>query len=118
MVTNDTLPNFLFHNDGNGHFTESGVKAGVAFNDDGRALSSMGVDFRDVDNDGRPDLFITALVSETYPLYPKFGQGAFRRFCITGRVWGWARLLLPGGPTGFTISTMTAARICSAPTAT
>ena len=38
FVTNDTVPNFLFHNDGNDHFTETAVKAGVAFNDDGRCL--------------------------------------------------------------------------------
>jgi enediyne biosynthesis protein E4 len=86
FVTNDTLPNFLFHNDGNGHFTETAVKAGVAFNDDGRALSSMGVDFRDVDNDGRPDLFVTALVNETYPLYRNLGKGLFADFTYRSRV--------------------------------
>jgi enediyne biosynthesis protein E4 len=68
FVTNDTEPNFLFHNEG-GRFTEAGMRAGVAFNDDGRALSSMGVDFRDVDQDGRPDVFLTAVANETYPLY-------------------------------------------------
>jgi hypothetical protein len=86
FVTNDTVPNFLFHNDGNGHFTEIAVKAGVAFNDDGRALSSMGVDFRDVDNDGRPDLFVTALVNETYPLYRNLGMGLFADFTYRSRV--------------------------------
>jgi hypothetical protein len=86
FVTNDTLPNFLFHNDGNGRFTEVAVRAGVAFNDDGRALSSMGVDFRDVDNDGRPDLFVTALVNETYPLYRNLGKGLFGDFTYRSRV--------------------------------
>jgi hypothetical protein len=86
FVANDTVPNFLFHNDGNGHFTESAIKAGVAFNDDGRALSSMGVDFRDVDNDGRPDLFLTALVNETYPLYRNLGKGLFSDFTYRSRV--------------------------------
>ncbi|MBZ5622934.1 MAG: CRTAC1 family protein [Acidobacteriia bacterium] len=86
FVANDTVPNFLFHNDGNGHFTESAVRAGVAFNDDGRALSSMGVDFRDVDNDGRPDLFVTALVNETYPLYRNLGKGLFSDFTYRSRV--------------------------------
>jgi hypothetical protein len=86
FVTNDTVPNFLFHNDGNGHFTETAVKAGVAFNDDGRALSSMGVDFRDVDNDGRPDLFHTAVVNETYPLYRNLGKGLFADFTYRSRV--------------------------------
>jgi hypothetical protein len=86
FVTNDTEPNFLFHNDGNGHFTETAVRAGVAFNDDGRALSSMGVDFRDIDNDGRPDLFLTALVNETYPLYRNLGKGLFSDFTYRSRV--------------------------------
>src|SRR5260370_228490 len=80
MVTNDTLPNFLFHNDGNGRFTEVGVTAGIGFNDDGRVLSSMGADFRDVDNDGRPDLFLTALENETFPLHRNLGRGLFSDF--------------------------------------
>ena len=46
-VSNDTVPNFLFHNEGGGKFREIGLDAGVAFNNDGRALSSMGADFRD-----------------------------------------------------------------------
>src|SRR6185369_11197519 len=86
VVANDTLPNSLFHNEGKGRFTETGVAAGVAFNDDGRALSSMGVDFRDVDNDGRPDLFLTALVHETYPLYRNLGKGLFSDFTYRSRV--------------------------------
>ena len=86
MVTNDTMPNSLFHNDGKGHFTEVAMAAGIALNDDGRAVSSMGVDFRDVDNDGRPDLFITALVNETYPLYRNLGKGLFADFTYRSRV--------------------------------
>jgi hypothetical protein len=86
FVANDSEPNFLFHNQGNGRFTQVAVRAGVAFNDDGRALSSMGVDFRDVDNDGRPDLFITALVNETYPLYRNLGKGLFADFTYRSRV--------------------------------
>jgi hypothetical protein len=77
FVTNDTGPNFLFHNDGNGHFTETAVRDGVAFNDDGRAESSMGVDFRDVDGDGRPDLFFTGVANETYPLYRNLRKRLF-----------------------------------------
>jgi hypothetical protein len=77
FVTNDTVPNFLFRNRGDGTFEEIGDAAGVAFNDDGRALSSMGVDFRDVDNDGREDLFVTALHNETFPLYRNTGKLVF-----------------------------------------
>ena len=86
FVTNDTEPNFLFHNDGNGRFTEAALRAGVALNDDGRAVSSMGVDFRDVDGDGRPDLFLTAVANETYPLYRNLGKGLFADATYRSRV--------------------------------
>jgi hypothetical protein len=78
FVANDTVRNFLFHNEANGTFTEVGLRAGIAFNGDGRALSSMGVDFRDVDNDGKPDLFITALPNETFTLHRNLGKGLFK----------------------------------------
>lgn len=77
FVTNDTEPNFLYRNEGDGSFREVGAQAGVAFNDDGRALSSMGVDWRDIDNDGREDLFLTALMNETFPLFHNLGKGLF-----------------------------------------
>jgi len=77
FVANDTMPNFLFHNEGGGKFVEVGMRAGVAINDDGRALSSMGAEFRDVNNDGRPDLFVTALVNETFPLFFGLPKGLF-----------------------------------------
>lgn len=77
FVTNDTAPNFLFHNEGGGRFQEVAGPSGVAFNDDGRALSSMGADFRDWDNDGQDDLFITALTNETFPLFRNQAKGVF-----------------------------------------
>jgi len=73
FVANDTMPNFLFHNRGDGTFEEVALQAGVAYAADGVALSSMGVDFRDYDNDGRDDLFITALSNETFPLFRNRG---------------------------------------------
>jgi hypothetical protein len=77
LLANDTLPNFLFRNDGNGRFSEVAFQAGVAVNDDGRALSSMGADFRDIDNDGQPDVWVTALANETFPFYRNLGRGLF-----------------------------------------
>ena len=78
FVANDTLPNFLFHNRGDGTFEEVAVQAGVAFNENGAGLSSMGAEFRDYDNDGREDLFVTALSNETFPLFRNDSHGTSR----------------------------------------
>jgi tetratricopeptide (TPR) repeat protein len=80
FVTNDTVPNFLFRNRGNGTFDEVGLEAGVALTDDGKAISSMGVDWRDYDNDGLPDIVVTALAGESFPLFRNQGKGYFRDF--------------------------------------
>jgi hypothetical protein len=78
FVTNDTLPNFLFRNRGDGTFEDAALSAGVAYTDDGKAISSMGADFRDVDNDGLPDICVTALEGETFPFFRNQGKGFFR----------------------------------------
>ena len=80
FVTNDNLPNFLFHNLGNGRFEESALLAGVALLDHGKSVASMGTDFRDYDNDGKPDIIVTALNGETYPLFRNKGAGIFQDF--------------------------------------
>lgn len=77
FVANDTTPNFLFRNLGGGRFRESALEAGVAYSDDGRALSSMGAEGRDIDNDGREDLFVSAIANETFPLFRNLGKGLF-----------------------------------------
>lgn len=69
FVSNDTYRNFLFRNNGNGTFAEIGIAAGVAYNDNGKSIAGMGADFRDVDNDGRPDIFVVAMTNDTFPLY-------------------------------------------------
>jgi hypothetical protein len=76
-ITNDGLPNFLFHNLRNGTFEETAMQAGVALPDSGRPVSAMGVDFRDYDNDGRPDILFTALAGETFPLFRNLRSGQF-----------------------------------------
>ncbi len=58
-VANDTTPNWLYRNDGRGHFTEIGAVSGAAFSEEGRAQSGMGVDTGDYDNDGLYDLIVT-----------------------------------------------------------
>ncbi len=77
FVANDTLPSSYFHNQGDGTFREMAVEAFVAYTDKGAAVSGMGVDARDVDNDGLPDIFETAMVSETMPLYHNAGKNFF-----------------------------------------
>ncbi len=77
FVTNDNMPNFLFHNRGNGTFEETGLLAGVALRDHGKAVASMGADFRDYDNDGLPDIVFTALAGETFPIFRNMGKGNF-----------------------------------------
>ena len=77
FVTNDNMPNFLFHNKGDGTFEEVGLLAGAALRDDGKPVSSMGAEFKDYDNDGLPDIFVTALAGETFPLFRNMGKGNF-----------------------------------------
>jgi hypothetical protein len=77
FVANDTTPNFLFHNIGGKKFEEVGVQAGVAYSPDGTALSGMGSDFRDVNNDGLPDIWHTAVEHETFPLFINRDKGDF-----------------------------------------
>jgi hypothetical protein len=77
-VTNDKLPSFLFRNRGDGTFAETGLLAGVALPAHGQDVSAMGADLRDYDNDGRPDLHVTALAGESFPLFRNVGQGQFQ----------------------------------------
>ena len=77
FVANDTTPNFLFQNIGGKKFEEIGAEAGVAYSPSGKALSGMGSDFRDINNDGRPDIWHTAIEHETFPLYLNRGTGNF-----------------------------------------
>ncbi len=75
FVTNDTTPNFLFHNLHGKGFEEIAVQAGVAYSADGAALSSMGADFRDVNNDGLPDIWYATVEHEEFPLLINTGKG-------------------------------------------
>jgi hypothetical protein len=86
FVTNDGLPNSLFRNLGNGMFSEVAFEAGVALPDRGLAISSMGVDFRDYDNDGRPDVIVTALAGESFPLFRNLGKGQFQESTAMARL--------------------------------
>jgi hypothetical protein len=86
FVTNDKIPSFLFRNNGNGTFDELGAEAGVALPDHGRPVSAMGADFRDYDNDGRPDIVYAALAGELFPLFRNQGKGWFRDVSYKSRL--------------------------------
>ena len=77
FVANDKLFNSLFHNQGDGKFDEVAFDANVALREDGVYISGMGVDFRDIDNDGYPDICVVALDNETFPVYKNTGKGDF-----------------------------------------
>ena len=76
-VANDSVPNHLFINDGEGRFSEQGLLAGTAYNVDGLAQAGMGVDAGDFDEDGRLDLFVTNFSHDTNTAYRNAGGGFF-----------------------------------------
>ena len=77
FVANDTTQNFLFHNLKGKKFEEVALPAGVGYAPDGIARSGMGADFRDVNNDGLPDIWHTAVEEEEFPLWFNQGKGEF-----------------------------------------
>ena len=77
FVANDTQPNRLYHNKGNGTFADVGMTAGVAFNEAGVARAGMGVDAADYDGSGRPSLVIGNFSNEMMALYSNEGNGLF-----------------------------------------
>src|SRR2546426_8001881 len=76
-VANDSVPESLYHNKGDGTFEDTALLAGTAVNEDGRTYAGMGVDFADYDNDGWPDIVLTNLSEQEYALYRNAGDGTF-----------------------------------------
>ena len=76
FVTNDNYYNFLFHNTGQ-KFEEVALDSGVALVEDGEFISGMGVDFRDFNNDGYPDIVTVALNHQTFPIFQNMGGHGF-----------------------------------------
>jgi len=96
FITNDTVPNFLFRNMGDGTFRETALLAGVSVPAAGRPVSAMGADFQDYDNDGWADIHFTALTTETFPLFRNDTRGGFeettqasRLASLTAKSSGW-----------------------------
>src|SRR5438094_403256 len=77
LISNDTQPNKLYRNNGNGTFTEKAVVAGVAFSEDGVARAGMGVDTADYDRSGNTSLMITNFSNQMISLYHNEGRGLF-----------------------------------------
>jgi len=77
LLSNDTQPNKLYRNNGNGTFTEKAVLAGVAFSEDGVARAGMGVDAADYDRSGHPSVLITNFANQMLSLYHNEGSGLF-----------------------------------------
>ncbi|MDE3186839.1 MAG: CRTAC1 family protein [Acidobacteriota bacterium] len=77
FVSNDSMPEFLFHQKKDGTFEEVGLESAVAVDGDGRTYAGMGVDFSDYDNDGWPDVVVTNLANQKYALYHNAHDGTF-----------------------------------------
>lgn len=77
LLANDSMPEFLFHNKGNGTFEEVGLASGVGLDGSGGTFAGMGVDFEDYNNDGWPDVVITDLANQKYALYSNAGDATF-----------------------------------------
>jgi hypothetical protein len=77
FVANDTQPNKLYRNNRNGTFTETGLRAGVAYSEEGIARGAMGVDAADYDRSGRPHLLVGNFSNQMLGLYHNEGNGLF-----------------------------------------
>ena len=96
FVSNDTFQNYLLHNNGDGTFTDAAMQAGVQYSESGKNIAGMGADFRDIDNDGLPDIVQTSMFGDSFQLYHNTGQGQFDPISsasgmtrITSRLTGW-----------------------------
>ena len=76
-IANDSMPEFLYRNKGNGKFEETGLTSQMAVDEDGRTYAGMGIDLADFNNDGLPDLVIDNLANQVYALYGNDGGGMF-----------------------------------------
>jgi hypothetical protein len=78
VVANDTQPNFLYHNLGGGHFSERGVAAGIAYDENGTTRAGMGIDVADYMNDGAAAIAIGNFSREPVSVFKMQGPGVFR----------------------------------------
>ncbi len=93
FIANDSDPNLLFLNQGDGTFKEAGLERGVAVNGDGSVQSNMGVAVGDLDNTGRLSVFTTTFMNDYFPLFRQDKSGFFddisSRSGLTGLTHSW-----------------------------
>src|SRR5216684_3544203 len=77
LVANDSVPNYLYHNNHNGSFTDVGLLSGVALSGEGLELGNMGVDWGDYDHSGRLSFFVTHFEEQPNSLYRNMGAKGF-----------------------------------------
>ncbi len=75
VVSNDSQPNFLYINNGDGTFTDQAIRAGIGYDESGRARAGMGIDVADVANDGNLAIAIGNFSQEPLSLYTQIGSG-------------------------------------------
>jgi enediyne biosynthesis protein E4 len=92
FVANDSTPNFLYHNNGDGTFKEIAFVSGTAVNESGSEQGCMGVTLGDYDHDGKLDLFITNFDDEYNILYHNDGRNSFTDVSFKAKV---AQVSLP-----------------------
>ena len=86
VIANDTYPNFLYLNDGDGTFTDVALRAGVAFDEVGRARAGMGIDVADVTSQGRLSIAIGNFSNEPVSLYTQIGRDLFQDLAGAARL--------------------------------
>lgn len=86
VVAQDTQPNLYYHSNGNGTFTEQGVTAGVAFDENGKARAGMGIDVADYQNDGAASILIGNFSNEMTSLYRSDGSEYFTDYAVNSRI--------------------------------
>jgi hypothetical protein len=86
FVANDSTPNFLYHNNGDGTFKEIGFSSGTAVNENGSEQGCMGVTVSDYDHDGRLDLFVTNFDDDYNILYHNDGRNSFNDVSYAAKV--------------------------------
>jgi hypothetical protein len=86
FVANDSTPNYLYHNNGDGTFKEIGFLSGTALNENGAAQGSMGVTVADYNHDGKLDLFVTNFDDDYNTLYRNEGRNSFTDISYAAKI--------------------------------